>query len=107
MIQQKGTEWECSICGEMFGRVENAVFHDFQEHGEGELKKRILAEIPPKYDGGTVTNKAEIFAVRAILDEAIKDIWAHTSTSTKFVNLGDYVLVDESILKKWLGERQK
>lgn len=32
MIKQKGTEWECTICGEIFGRIENAVFHDFKKH---------------------------------------------------------------------------
>jgi hypothetical protein len=32
MIQQEGTEWVCSICKKKFGRVENAIVHDFTDH---------------------------------------------------------------------------
>lgn len=40
MIVQKGTEWECDICHEVFGRVENAIYHDFKEHHQ-EVKKDV------------------------------------------------------------------
>ncbi len=32
MIKQKGVEWECDVCGEIFGRVDNALVHDFKKH---------------------------------------------------------------------------
>ena len=40
MIKQIGTEWKCDVCGEVFGRVENAIVHDFKEHvKEGRQQK--------------------------------------------------------------------
>jgi len=34
MIKQEGLEWRCTICGELFSRVDNAVVHDFKKHKE-------------------------------------------------------------------------
>jgi len=28
MVTQQGTEWKCDICGEIFGRIENAIYHE-------------------------------------------------------------------------------
>ena len=51
MIKQKGTEWECSICGEIFGRVENAIVHDFKEHSVGNENRTVGSE------KSTITNE--------------------------------------------------
>ncbi len=39
-IIQKGIEWECLHCGEVFGRVENAFVHVFKEHQSVHKKER-------------------------------------------------------------------
>jgi len=43
MIQQVGTEWVCSICKKKFGRMENAVMHDFSAHS-GDKEDIISSE---------------------------------------------------------------
>jgi hypothetical protein len=41
MIKQDGLEWVCTKCKERFGRVENAIWHDFKKHPQTvEAKKR-------------------------------------------------------------------
>lgn len=39
-----------------------------------------------------------------IFKEAKKEIRENTLPTNRFVNLGDYVLVDKKTLEKWFGE---
>ena len=43
LIKQQGITWQCTICGEVFNRVENAVFHDFKKH-RNESTSRVAGE---------------------------------------------------------------
>jgi len=38
-ITQRESEWKCDICGEIFGRVENAIVHDFKKHQPSPLRQ--------------------------------------------------------------------
>jgi ribosomal protein L34E len=39
MVTQKGTEWKCDICGQVFGRIENAIYHEIHCFPKKEKKE--------------------------------------------------------------------
>jgi len=39
MVTQKGTEWKCDICGQVFDRIDNAIYHEIHCFPKKEKKE--------------------------------------------------------------------
>jgi len=90
------------------------------EKKEGQLQKRITEEFEKAYKCCysvlKPTNEAEMAGliktglkpnIEKIVGEMRKDIRENTLPESKLINLGDYVLVEKNVLKKWLGEDEQ